>query len=75
MPSLENKPFPTYEDYLKDLLGIYNDGELDRFLNLPYWEGRTMQVYVAPEDRYQEPSSSPEPSLYDYNPSPSEDSQ
>ncbi len=66
-----SKPFPDYEDYLKDLLGIYNDSQLDRFLDLPYWEGKTMQRYVAPEDRYQEPDSLPTPNPWDSNPSES----
>ena len=34
---------PTYEEYLKQVLGIYSDPQLERFLNLPPSDSRQMQ--------------------------------
>ena len=51
---------PTYEDYLKQVLGIYSDVELVKFLNSPSWGCLTMQ---SPDQSSQPADPSPEPQL------------
>jgi len=54
--------FMTYDDYLKEVLGLMSDKELEKFMNSPSWGCLTMQSPEQTEDRSPEPDPSQEPS-------------
>ena len=45
----EERGYPTYEEYLMDLLGFQTKAELDDFLGRPSWGCLDMQVPEVPE--------------------------
>ncbi len=45
----DERGYPTYEEYLMDLLGLDNKAELDDFLGRPSWGCLDMQVPPMPE--------------------------
>jgi hypothetical protein len=47
--SRDDRGYPTYEEYLMDLLGFETKAELDDFLGRPSWGCLDMQVPEVPE--------------------------
>jgi hypothetical protein len=47
--SRDDRGYPTYEEYLMDLLGFETKRELDDFLGRPSWGCLDMQVPEVPE--------------------------
>jgi hypothetical protein len=46
--SRDDRGYPTYEEYLMDLLGFETKAELDDFLGRPSWGCLDMQVPEVP---------------------------